>query len=681
MAFECLQCEKLGETERVSMTHMRKQYHKSAIPIGRATAPKGFAARQMVRVRLLLSIAPAALKQGGSVIGVLKKALDLYRREGIAGLKRGILLVQSVGMVKPTLGSGGFDRNDYQEWTRRYDTIDDVARARLSGLCDELGTTPRISVIMPTYNPKPEWLIEAIESVRSQIYSEWELCIADDASSDLTTRPILERYAHEDKRIKVVFREQNGHISAASNSALALATGDWVALLDHDDLLTEHALVLVAEAINRSPSAGVVYSDEDKIDETGSRYQPYFKCDWNIDLFRSQNMISHLGAYRRDLINSVGGFRVGFEGAQDYDLALRVIERLPPGAIVHVPRVLYHWRGHAESTALKAETKTYAQDSGLRALREHFERIDIDATVQLTPFFQYKIKYPLPANLPKVSLVIPTRNGLDLVRQCINSILDKTTYKNYEILIVDNGSDDPDVLDYFEEIDGEQNIKVIRDDSPFNYSALNNNAVLSAEGEYIGLINNDLEVITPDWLDEMLSLASRHGTGAVGATLWYPDESLQHGGVITGIGGVAGHSHKHLSQRSLDYFGRARLTQGLSVVTAACLLIKKSIYLEVGGLNEVDLQIAFNDVDFCLRVREAGYQNVWTPFAEFYHHESATRGLEDTPAKRARFSQETEYMKRTWGESLLNDPAYSPNLTLDHEDFSLAWPPRVGLFK
>jgi glycosyltransferase involved in cell wall biosynthesis len=660
------------------MTGIRKQYRKSAVHLERAIAPTNFFVRQMTRGMRLLRAAPAVLKHEGSVAGVLRKALSLYQREGVAGLKRGILYFQSMGLLKPTLASAGVGRNDYQEWIRRYDTIDNVARVKLRGICDRLFSTPKISVVMPTYNSKPEWLIEAIESVKKQIYPEWELCIADDASSDLTTRSILERYAHEDKRIKVVFREQNGHISAASNSALALATGDWVALLDHDDLLTEHALVLVAEAINRHPYAGIVYSDEDKVDENGNRYQPYFKCEWNVDLFRSQNMICHLSAYRRDLIDSVGGFREGYEGSQDYDLALRITEQLTPKAIIHIPHVLYHWRGHAESTASNAETKTYAQDAGVKALREHLQRLGIAATVELTPFLQYRVRYSVPSGLPKVSLVIPTRNGLNLIRQCINSLVEKTTYKNYEILVVDNGSDEEDVLAYLKEIDGRSKVKVIRDDRQFNYSALNNKAVINAEGDYVGLINNDLEVITPGWLDEMVSLASRPGTGAVGAALFYPDESLQHGGVITGIGGVAGHSHKYLSQRSLDYFGRTRLTQGVSVVTAACLLIKKSIYIEVGGLNEVDLQIAFNDVDFCLRVRDAGYQNVWTPFAELYHHESATRGREDTPAKRARFNQEAEYMKRTWGESLLNDPAYSPNLTLDHEDFSLAWPPRVS---
>ena len=643
----------------------------------RLTKPVRFIERQIVRGRYLVKIAPSAFRIGGGPHGTLGKAIGLYRREGLSGIMRGIRLVQAAGEVNPVVGSGKFDRNDYTEWVRRYDTIDDAKRQKLKVLCNELVSKPKISVVMPTYNPRPKWLIEAIESVRGQIYPNWELCIADDASPDPAIRPILERYARDDERIKVVFREQNGHISAASNSALEVASGEWIALLDHDDLLTEHALALVAEAINRHPGAGLIYSDEDKIDETGKRSTPYFKCEFNIDLLRSQNMICHLGAYQRDLVIRLGGFRLGFEGSQDYDLALRVVESLTPNQIIHIPHVLYNWRIHSDSTALHSGKKSYAQESGLKALREHLQRSSIDASVELTPFLQYRIRYSIPNPPPKVSLIIPTRNGLHLIRQCVESVVAKTTYKNYEILIIDNGSDDPETLSYFDSFVGSPKIKIIRDDRPFNYSALNNAAVAHADGEYIGLLNNDLEVITPEWLDEMLGLASQPGKGAVGASLWYPNDTIQHGGVILGVGGVAGHSSKLLPRDNLGYMGRAALVHGLSAVTAACLLIKKSIYLEVGGLNEDDLQIAFNDVDFCLKIREAGYQNVWTPYAELYHHESATRGFEDTPEKMARFAKEVAYMKHTWGEFLLNDPAYSPNLTLDHEDFSLAWPPRV----
>jgi GT2 family glycosyltransferase len=277
-----------------------------------------------------------------------------------------------------------------------------------------------------------------------------------------------------------------------------------------------------------------------------------------------------------------------------------------------------------------------------------------------------------------VSLIIPTRNGLHLISQCIESIISKTTYSNYEILVIDNGSDDLEVLNYFSSFSGGTKVRIIRDDSPFNYSALNNRAVAHVDGEYIGLLNNDIEVITPEWLDEMLSLAAQKNAGAIGACLWYPNNTLQHGGVVLGVGGVAGHAHKFLSKENFGYFGRAKLVHGVSVVTGACLLVKKSIYFEVGGLNEFALAIAFNDVDFCLKVREAGYHNAWTPFAELYHHESASRGLEDTPEKQLRFAREIEYMQKTWAGALRNDPAYSPNLTLDHEDLSLAWPPRCG---
>jgi O-antigen biosynthesis protein len=643
----------------------------------RLTKPVRFVGHQLARGKHLVRTAPSALQMGGGPRETLKKALDLYHREGFSGVKRGIRMVKTRCEIKPASGSDCFDRNDYTEWVRRYDTIDDAKRQKLRARCDGLVSKPKISVVMPTYNPKPEWLIEAIESVRNQIYPNWELCIADDASPDPSIRPILERYVREDKRIKVVFREQNGHISAASNSALEVATGEWMALLDHDDLLAEHALALVAEAINDNPAAGLVYSDEDKIDEHGKRSTPYFKCAFNLDLLRSQNMICHLGAYRLDLVRDLGGFRLGFEGSQDYDLALRVVELLKHEQIVHVPCVLYHWRVHPESTALDSGKKSYAQESGLKALREHLQRQAIDATVELTPFLQYRVRYKIPSPPPKVSLIIPTRNGLRLIRQCLESILARTTYKNYEILIVDNGSDDPDTLNYLASLDGNSKIRVIRDDRPFNYSALNNKAVIEADSEYVGLLNNDLEVISPEWLDEMLGLATQPGKGAVGACLWYPNDTLQHGGVIMGIGGVAGHAHKNMPRGDLGYFGRAGLIHGVSGVTAACLLIKKSIYLEVGGLNEADLQVAFNDVDFCLKVREAGYQNVWTPFAELYHHESATRGFEDSPEKKIRFSREVGYMKHAWGDALLKDPAYSPNLTLDHEDFSLAWPPRT----
>ena len=645
----------------------------------RMTRPFRMVSHQVKRVKRVVQLAPPAIQLKGGLRNTLKKGWQIYNKEGMAGIKRGFRIVATYGQVVPSQASGSFDRNDYVEWIRRYDTLTDEVRVQMRERINHMPKQPLISVVMPTYNPKHEWLKQAIDSVRRQIYPHWELCIADDASTDVSVRSVLEAYAELDSRIKVIFREKNGHISAASNSALELATGEWIALLDHDDVLAEHALFFVADAIDKNSQACLVYSDEDKINDTDKRFEPYFKCDWNLDLFYSHNLICHLGVYRAELLREIGGFRVGFEGAQDYDLALRCIERLGPEQIHHIPRVLYHWRAHAESTALSGDTKPYALNAGEKALNEHLSCKGIKAEAELLDFGMYRVRYGLPANQPMVSLIIPTKNGLELIRQCIESIRNKTTYPNYEILIVDNGSDDLEVLNYFKELESDIRIRVLRDDRPFNYSALNNAAVKLARGELTGLVNNDIEVISSDWLSEMASHAMRPGVGAVGAKLWYPNKTLQHGGVVLGVGGVAGHSHKHLHNHRHGYFGRANLIQSFSAVTAACMIIKKSIYEEVGGLNETNLTIAFNDIDFCLRVREAGYRNVWTPYAELYHHESATRGFEDNPEKEARFSKEANYMKQRWADQLMNDPAYSPNLTLNFEDFSLAWPPRVKI--
>lgn len=644
----------------------------------RITSPIRFIGYQIMRIKRVTQLLGPAIKLSGGITNATMKAIKLFRTEGLAGIKRGFrLAAQSRKPIQKTT-SDESGRNNYAEWVRLYDTLNDEIRAILRKRADEMPNKPFISVVMPVFNPNHQWLIEAIESVRSQIYPHWEFCIADDASTDKAVRPILERYAKEDLRIKVVFREQNGHISAASNSALELVTGDWVALLDHDDLLSEHALFWVADTICQNPDVCLIYSDEDKIEEKGKRFAPYFKCDWNIDLFYSHNMLCHLGVYRADHLKVIGGFRVGFEGSQDYDIALRYIERIKPEQIYHIPRVLYHWRVHNESTSKALKAKPYAMLAGEKAINEHFVRKKIAAQVEQIKY-GYRVHYDLPDNLPMVSLIIPTKNGLELINQCVESILKKTTYPNYEILIVDNGSDDPATLQYLNELEGESRVRIVRDDRPFNYSALNNAAVKLARGEVLGLLNNDLEVISPEWLTEMVSIALQPDVGAVGARLWYPNNTLQHGGVILGLGGVAGHSHKHLPQNQIGYAGRAIFIQSFSAVTAACMVIRKSIYDEVGGLNETELQVAFNDVDFCIRVREAGYRNVWTPYAELYHHESATRGYEDTVEKQERFTKEIRYIKACWGELLFNDFAYSPNLTLDHEDFSYAWPPRVEI--
>nr|WP_321879312.1 glycosyltransferase family 2 protein [Paraburkholderia bannensis] len=631
--------------------------------------PGGLKGR-LLGVQQMGAVIARRIHRAGGVRAVIRRILEIQRNEGLEGIR---------SRVAERFGGGteAARRNNYAAWIDQFDQLDDATRGAMRERIAGMQEAPLISVLMPTYNPELQWLREAIESVRNQLYPKWELVIADDASTDPEVRTALEAFARDDDRIKVTLRQQNGHISAASNSALALARGEWVALLDQDDRLAEHALFWVADAIGRDPSIQLIYSDEDKIDESGTRHDPYFKCAWNRDLFYSQNMFCHLGVYRKALLDDIGGFREGVEGAQDHDLVLRCIEKVGDAAIAHIPRVLYHWRVHSGSTAAGADAKSYAASAGERALSEHFSRTGIAASAEWVGH-GYRVRYALPSPQPLVSLIIPTRNALELMRTCIGSILARTTYSNYEIIIVDNGSDDPAALEYFASLAQDARIRVLRDDSPFNYSALNNRAVEMARGVLVGLLNNDIEVSSPDWLSDMVSIALQPGVGAVGAKLLYPDGTLQHGGIVLGIGGVAGHASKHVRAPHRGYFGRTSLISSWSAVTAACLVVKREAYLAVGGLNESDLTVAFNDVDFCLKLKAAGYRNVLTPYAELYHHESATRGYEDNPEKRARFRTESDYMRREWTDWLKNDPAYSPNLTLQHEDFSLAWPPRVS---
>lgn len=606
-----------------------------------------------------------AIKMGGWS-SALKAILRIFRTEGITGITSRL-------REKP---SAAVDVHSYQNWIQLYDTYspDDLKKAQQQ--IATMASPPIISIIMPVYNPPIPLLKEAIESIRNQIYPYWELCIADDASPNKGIQQFLQEYAAQDSRIKLTFREKNGHISAASNSALALATGEFVALVDNDDLLPINALYEVAKVITQYPEVSMIYSDEDKLLD-GKRIVPFFKPDWNPDLFLGINMFSHLGVYRRSLIEQVGGFRVGLEGSQDYDLALRCWEIVGNKGIYHIPKILYHWRIIPGSTAGNSDEKPYALLAAIQAKKDYLERNQIDAEIsEIKDLSLTRIKYLLPINPPLVSIIIPTRDGFNLIKQCIDSIFQKTTYPKYEIIIIDNGSTDKATLSYLSELKQlHSNVIVIRDDSPFNYSALNNKAVKIANGELICLMNNDTEVITPEWLDEMVSQAIRPEIGAVGARLWYPNDTLQHGGVILGMGAAAGHAHYCISRENTGYFCRARLVQNYTAVTAACLVIKKIIFEEVGGLNEENLSIAYNDVDLCIRVFDAGYRNLWTPFTELYHHESATRGSDEQGIKAERAKKEVEYLKRTYGERLYHDPAYNINLDLK-ESFALAFPPR-----
>lgn len=591
-----------------------------------------------------------------------RKAASILRNEGVSGL---------LGRVTGT-GTSRLDAVSYARWIAVNEPrAEDHAAMRKR--IEAFEEPPTFSVVMPVYNTPPHWLDKALSSVRAQLWPHWELCVADDASPSAETRAVLERHAAEDQRIRVVYRKKNGHISVASNSALEIARGDFVVLLDHDDELPVHALYIMAEYVRANPRASLLFSDEDKIDEDGKRFDPYFKPDWNPELFTSQNFVSHLGVYRRSLVEQVGGFRVGFEGSQDYDLALRVSEKLTAAQIVHVPHVLYHWRAIPGSTALHVDEKNYAVERARKALTEHVARRGVTATVEPAwDHAQYsRIRYAVPDKAPSVSIIVCTRDRVELLRTAVESILDRTTYEPYEIVVVDNQSSEPATLAYFQELAQQPRVRVTKYDEPFNFAAMNNFAAQQCSSDIYVLLNNDVEVITPDWLTELVSHAARPEIGCVGAMMYYPDDRIQHAGVILGINGVAGHVHRMLNRGTKGSFSRAALVQNLSAVTAACVAVRREVYWKVGGLD-ADLAVAFNDVDFCIRVRDSGYRNVWTPYAELYHYESASRGQDIAPERKARFDREVAFMQARWGKALIEDPAYNPNLRLDDEYFGLA---------
>lgn len=636
-------------------------------PIGQAEAAARMATRVVGGLReepearaTLLSRTVQAARKGGT--GALRELL-VADYEGFQHRQSGPLTI------------------DYESWVKWHDTLGDDDRHAVEAAVAQLVDPPTISLLMPTYNTDERWLRKAIESVQAQWYPHWQLCIADDASPEPHVRRILDDYAAADERISVVLREHNGHISAASNSALELATGTYVGLIDHDDELRPHALYLMAQAILDAAAAGtpadLVYSDEDKIDHDGNRTDPHFKPPFNHDLLLAQNYISHFTVLRSDLVREVGGFREGFEGSQDYDLFLRCVAESDADRIVHVPFVTYHWRAIAGSTASSTNAKDYTEDAALAALADHVAAATVEVAKAPTT---YRVRWPDPEPAPLVSIVIPTRDGADLVGQCIDSLTDpsRTAYRNIEIIVVDNQSAAPDALALFAELESSGRARVVSYDDEFNYSAINNFGVAESAGELVCLLNNDIEAINPDWLGEMVRQVTRPGVGAVGAKLLYPDDTIQHAGVVLGLGGVAGHGHKRFDANAFGYFSRLGLVHEVGAVTAAALLTTREVWDHVGGLDAENLAVAFNDIDLCLRIRAAGYNVIFTPYAELYHYESVSRGGEDTPEKQQRFAAEVHHMLDTWEHELLADPAYSPNLSLEVESFAPARVPRAA---
>lgn len=572
--------------------------------------------------------------------------------------------------------------NDYASFIALNDSLSKADVLAMQQQASRLTRRPLISVIMPVRAPMAGVFRESLDAIAQQIYPHWELLLVGDFSADQASHEIACQYQETNPRLRIIAVQADADMAAIFNSALGQAQGEYVVRVGQHDKLPLHAIFCLAQEINKHPDAELIYTDEDSIDETSERSDPRFKPDWNPDLFFSNNYLANLTLYRKKHVLELGGYRIGFEGAEGYDLSLRYLKDTEPSKIRHIPRVLYHARATNQPTNQLLDAidsplheerpaEEVAHQSAKRALDDYFNHSGV--VVEDGPSHGlYHLKHPLPSQPPLVSIIIPTRDRVDILRACIASIQTKTDYENWEMLVVDNQSVEPATHAYLEQIKSDARMRVINYEKPFNYSAMNNYAVQCANGEILALLNNDVEVINKEWLSEMVSHAIRPEVGAVGAKLLYANGMVQHAGVITGLGGVAGHAHKYLKADDHGYCHRAVLTQNLSAVTGACLVVRKSCYQEVGGLNEVDLVVALNDIDFCLKLLKKGYRNVFTPFARLYHHESISRGRDDTPEKHALFIHEFEYMKKTWGGMLQHDPAYNPNLTLEFENFSLS---------
>ena len=606
------------------------------------------------------------LRSNGGLVGTVFKVLKIVTSNRPD--KAALIIKQKIANQFHDIN----DRRDYKRWILECEQHLCFGDAIKDETIKVSESNPLISIVMPVFNPPLAFLDRAITSIKAQRYTNWELCIADDFSNDADLVNYLEEQSKDDNRIKVVFRSTNGNISACTNSALEIASGEWIAFMDQDDELSQFALYEVQKIISQHPTAKLIYSDEDKIDVAGKRSDPYFKPDWNLDLFYSQNYICHFTVIKKEIVIEAGALRLGFEGAQDYDLILRVIDLIKEPEIIHIPKILYHWRAHDKSTAMDVKVKPDALDNSRKALQEHFKRQGRLVTISQNGIY-HRVDFDLPSPPPLVSIIIPSKNQLELLKKCVESIFSKTLYPTFEVVIVDNGSDDPECLKYLDLLAIDERIKIVRDDAPFNYSYLNRVGVENSSGEVLAFLNNDVEVISNEWLCVMVSNALRPEIGAVGAKLLYTNGNIQHAGVILGIGGVAGHGFKNFNGNSAGLNSRLTVAQNYSAVTAACLVVRRASYFSVGGFNEKDLAVAFNDVDFCLKLKKSGLKNLWTPHAILFHHESVSRGVEDTIRKQKRFQDEVLYMKKSWPSDLMRDEYYNDNLTKVFEDFSLKW--------
>ncbi|MDO4632290.1 MAG: glycosyltransferase family 2 protein [Eubacteriales bacterium] len=618
--------------------------------------------------------------------GMLKVISPAYIKKGYRYLKRHGIKQFTVHLMERFQST----EVSYKTWFDLHRVTEQTLREQSETIFE---TKKTISIVVPLYQTPEKFLREMIESVQKQSYADWELCLADasptfvqgdfsggrqkktDGKEDAPRHrkitaltSIIEEYQEKDQRIRYQILKKNGSIAENTNEALAMATGDFVGLLDHDDLLEPDALFEIRRKLDEDECYDAVYTDEDKINRKGTRYlTPNMKPDFNLDLLRSNNYICHFFVVRRELAVAVGGFRTEFDGAQDYDFILRCTEQAKKTG--HVPRVLYHWRTHENSTSDNPDSKLYAFEAGKRALEEHLKRCGVDAEVGDTPDLgYYRVRYALNET-PKVSILIPNKDEKATLQKCLNSIWEMTLYDNYEILVVENNSTGEEIFEYYKEIDGKNHVRVLYWEKEFNYSAINNFAAAQAEGEYLLLMNNDTEVITTGWLTELLSNCIRREVGMVGAKLYFPDNTIQSAGTIIGMGGLADHAFVNMPRRNSGYMHRASIQMNLSGVTAACALVRRDVFDEVGGLEE-ELTVAFNDVDLGLKIVTAGYLIVYDPFVELYHYESKSRGSDD--GKKERHAKEVAFMQEKWAEFLAKgDPCYSPNLTLSKHNMSL----------
>lgn len=586
-------------------------------------------------------------------------AFDFFKENGLKAL-----------LLKSKHKLQGIDNDyDYGEWYKLTKPSPEELNRQRNEKFDYM---PKLSIVIPAFKTPERYLKEMLESISTQTYGNWEVCVADGSPRGESRERMLGRYAEEDRRFKYVILGENKGISGNTNAAMDMADGDFIVLADHDDMLTPDALYEFVKTINENPGCDVIYTDEDKLDmDGGALFDPHFKPDFNIDLLCSVNYICHLFAVSHDLAAQVGGFRQEFDGAQDYDFIFRCTEKA--AEICHIPKVLYHWRCHQDSTASNPESKLYAFEAGARAIMAHYDRVGVEAekVEKGVDYGIYHTTYRIHGE-PLVSVIIPSKDHHRDLDLCIRSIIEKATYKNVEFVVVENNSTEEETFDYYEGIQKEfAGVHVVKWEREFNYSAINNFGVSFAKGEYLLFLNNDTEPITSDFIEEMLGLCQREDVGIVGARLLYQDDTIQHAGVVVGFGGIAGHTFIGLHKAENSYFHRAMSTQDYSAVTAACMMTKKSVFDEAGGFTEA-LAIAFNDIDFCMKVGAAGKLVVYNPYALLYHYESKSRGLEDTPEKIARFNREIKIFSERWPDILQEgDPYYNPNLTLRKSNFAL----------